>query len=62
MDSDKHKKISCNPYGVDGYFGGNTYNAIYNFQLATGLTADGYAGHWTLRELDFYCFEIPKYY
>lgn len=36
--------ISCDPHGVDGLFGSNTYNAIYNFQVYKGLTADGCAG------------------
>ena len=50
--------INCDPYGVDGLFGGNTYNAIYNFQVATGLTPDGYAGHYTFMELAQHTFEI----
>ena len=36
--------IACNPHGVDGLFGSNTYYAIYAFQNAVGLTPDGIAG------------------
>lgn len=32
---------------IDGIFGGNTYTAVYNFQLANGLSPDGEAGSAT---------------
>lgn len=43
--------VACNPGTVDGAFGGNTYNAIYNFQSYYGLGADGRAGDQTFAKL-----------
>lgn len=43
--------VSCNPGTVDGAFGANTYNAIYNFQSFYGLGADGRAGDQTFAKL-----------
>lgn len=39
--------IDCDPVWIDGIYGNNTYNAIYNFQYDRGLVADGAAGYNT---------------
>ena len=46
-----YSSINCNPGGVDGSFGGGTYNAIRNFQFYTGLSVDGTVGPDTWAEL-----------
>ena len=37
---------------LDGIFGPGTYNAVYNFQVANNLSADGIAGPVTLGALN----------
>jgi len=39
--------LGYNTNGVDGIYGGNTYNAVLAFQKAKGLNADGIAGENT---------------
>jgi peptidoglycan hydrolase-like protein with peptidoglycan-binding domain len=39
--------LGYNTYGVDGYFGQNTYNAVVAFQKAHGLQQDGVVGSQT---------------
>ena len=36
--------VGFSTYGVDGYYGQNTYNAVKNYQYWHGLTADGIVG------------------
>ncbi|MDO4567153.1 MAG: peptidoglycan-binding domain-containing protein [Oscillospiraceae bacterium] len=36
--------VSCDPLGVDGIFGDNTYNAVIAFQTHKGLSVDGVVG------------------
>lgn len=43
--------ISCGPDGVDGDFGPNTEKAVKEFQLKSGLAADGLVGNLTANEL-----------
>jgi|GEM_PF-4315150 peptidoglycan hydrolase-like protein with peptidoglycan-binding domain len=45
--------LGYNTYGVDGYFGQNTYNAVKAFQAANGLSSDGAAGNQTLSKIDY---------
>lgn len=53
-------ELSCDPYGIDGLFGGNTYNAIYNFQYGmvnrfnVPMAIDGYAGDQTWAQLQYW--------
>ena len=44
--------IGYNTYGVDGYFGDNTKNAVVAFQNSYGLDADGIAGAKTLGKIN----------
>lgn len=43
--------ISCGPDGADGDFGGNTNNAVMEYQRKHGLTADGICGKATWEKL-----------
>lgn len=53
-------ELSCDPYGIDGLFGDNTYNAIYNFQYGMVnrfnifMSIDGYAGDQTWAQLQYW--------
>lgn len=53
-------ELSCDPYGIDGQFGSNTYNAIYNFQYGMvnrfniSMAIDGYAGDQTWAQLQYW--------
>ncbi len=50
---DSGGKVSCSPNGVDGQFGPNTYNALYNFQVHYNLTyKDGIAGDETFAKFE----------
>ena len=52
---DDHYSASCNPGGIDGYFGYNTYYAVQYFQTYAGITSDGYVGNQTWSYLSAYC-------
>lgn len=43
--------VSCGPDGVDGDFGPNTEKAVKEFQVKSGLPADGIVGNLTANEL-----------
>ena len=45
---------NCNPSGVDGQFGENTYYAVRNFQWFAGISVDGTVGPITWNELSNY--------
>lgn len=49
--TESRKLVPCDPGDVDGAFGQNTYNAIYNFQVFYGLDPDGRAGDNTFSKL-----------
>ena len=53
-----YSKANCDPGDIDGLFGGATYNAIYNFQVWSYLTPDGYAGNDTFSALQYWCNEL----
>ena len=44
--------INCYPGDIDSLFGPDTYNAIYNFQVAENLSADGRAGNQTFGKFE----------
>lgn len=48
---EKLNSLGFNCGAVDGDFGGNTYNAVVNFQRSRGLSADGIIGKNTWRKL-----------
>ena len=48
---EKLNSLGFNCGTVDGDFGGNTYNAVVNFQRSKGLSADGIIGKNTWRKL-----------
>lgn len=45
------KTLGYDCYGVDGYFGNNTKQAVIRFQNNSGLSADGIVGQKTWRKL-----------
>lgn len=48
---EKLVSIGYNTNGVDGIFGSGTFNAVYQFQRAMGLSADGIVGNNTWNAL-----------
>lgn len=47
--------IGYNAGTPDGYYGSNTYNAVYNFQADHDLTRDAKVGEATWNELKTHC-------
>lgn len=50
-----HYYVSCDPQGIDGSFGPNTYNAVRAYQAYEGITVDGYVGNDTWTCMDLLC-------
>lgn len=51
-----YSSVSCNAGAVDGIFGQNTWQAVYNFQVWRGLSADGIVGPNTWAEMESVCY------
>lgn len=47
-----HPEADCDPQGVDGVFGSNTYHAVRHFQVFAGVSCDGIIGPDTWRQLE----------
>ena len=45
------KGYSCGRYGADGDFGGDTYDAVIQYQADNGLEQDGIVGQQTWKSL-----------
>lgn len=50
-----HEPVSCDPHGIDGLFGYNTYYAVMAFQAYAGISMDGYVGNDTWTCMDLLC-------
>ncbi len=53
--------LGFDTYGIDGWFGINTYNAVKEFQSEQGLRVDGIIGSATRAELEK-CMEVKNTY
>lgn len=49
-----HEEANCDPQGVDGLFGSNTYYAVQHFQVYAKISCDGIVGPDTWRKLEAY--------
>ncbi|MGH9224368.1 MAG: peptidoglycan-binding domain-containing protein [Acidimicrobiales bacterium] len=52
----------CGGAGIDGYYGGNTSNATYSWQLNEGIGADGTVGPQTWGQANRWTFGTSTYF